>query len=315
MRFPAALVALMLFLTVLPGLAVGQSDLPTYVLGPGDVVEVSVFGNEDLSRTIPVRPDGMISLPLIGEVKAAGLTPEQLRQQVTTMFARYVKNPQVVVIVRDFRKVSVRVTILGQIGRQGRLDLEPGARLLDAIAAAGGLSDTAGLGEVRLVREGAPPRTINIERMLVLGDLSDNVTLQPGDLIIVPEDLSARVFLLGEVGRPGVYPLRGKLTVIQVVVQAGGPTPRAKLSNSWLVRRTELAGPWPAGQKVPEGTRETSPGVFIIPLNLQRVIQQADLSQDLELRRGDILFIPENIWTLANILQWLNFIGRILRFF
>ncbi|MDI6773347.1 MAG: polysaccharide biosynthesis/export family protein [bacterium] len=152
LRFAAGALLILIGATLLP--VPGGAQQP-YILGLEDVVEVSVYGNDDLSRVVTVRPDGMISLPLVGEIRAAGLTPEQLRERLVPLYARFIRNPQVAVIVREFRRV--RVTVLGQVMRPGVHELRLGASVLDALASAGVLTEAAGLGEVRLSRGQAPP--------------------------------------------------------------------------------------------------------------------------------------------------------------
>jgi protein involved in polysaccharide export with SLBB domain len=245
----------------------------------------------------------MISLPLIGEVRAAGLTPEQLRQRLTALFAPYIRNPQVAVIVREFRRV--RVTVLGQVVRPGVYELRQGATVLDALAAAGGLTEAAGLGEVKLVRGQTQPITIDLERLLLRGEVALNQRLEPGDTLVVPEDFTSRVYVLGEVTKPGVFPLRGPLTVLQALSLAGGPTRRALLNRSYVIRR---AGEAPQAQATTIQlatvvvARQESPAVRIIPVDLLKIIREGDVTRDIPLQRGDILYVPENPMAVENIL-------------
>lgn len=271
-----------------------------YILGPGDIIEVLVFGNPDLSRVVTIRPDGVISLPLIGEVAAAGLTPEQLRGRLTERLARYVRDAQVTVIVREFRRV--RVSVLGQVTRPGVYDLPQGATVLDALAAAQGLTPEAGLAEARLIRGEDAPIVIDLERLL-RGEIDVNRRLEDGDAVVVPEDLTARVYVVGEVARPGVFPLRGPITAVQALSLAGGPTRRARLDRVQVIRRN----PW-AAQAGPTVTLETvvvakqpAAGAQVITVDLIKVLREGDISRDISLQRGDVVYVPENLLAIENI--------------
>jgi polysaccharide biosynthesis/export protein len=287
------------------------AEQPPYVLGPGDVVEVVVFGNPEVSRTVTVRPDGMISLPLVGEVEAAGLTPEQLREKITPLIAAFVRQPRVTVIVREFRRI--RVSVLGQVSHPGVFELSQGAAVLDALAAAAGLTPDAGLGEARIIRGSDPPTIIDLEQLLLQGNLSFNLPLESGDTLFVLDDSSARVYVLGQVTHPGVVPLRGALTALQALTISGGPTTRALLSNAQVIRR---GSPSPvAPQTVPVNTtvvaRQEGPPIKVMPVDLAKVILDGDIARDILLRRGDILYVPENPWALDNINVLLGVAGNV----
>src|SRR2546428_164519 len=155
-----------------------------YILAAEDVLEVVVFGNADVSRAVTIRPDGMISLPLIGEVAAAGLTPEQLRRQLTQLFASFLRNPQVAVIVREFHKV--RVSVLGQVTKPGVYELAQGATGLDALAAA-----EVTLATVVVAKQSAAGiQLIPVDLLKVIreGDVARDVALRRGDVLYVPEN-------------------------------------------------------------------------------------------------------------------------------
>ncbi len=281
-----------------------------YVLGPGDLLEISVYGNEDVSRVVPVRPDGMISLPLIGEVRAAGITPEQLRQQLTALYLAYFRNPQVTVIVKEIRRIHV--SALGQVTKPGVYDLLPGSTVLDALAAAQGLTSDAGLGEVRITRGQDLQILIDLERLLLRGEITLNIQLESGDSLLVPEDPTAHVYVLGEVARPSVLPLRGTMTVLQALTLAGGPTRRAMLGQVYVVRRAQATQ---AGPSITLATvtveRQSPSSVSVVPVDVLKIIRDGDVSRDLLLRRGDLLYVPENPYALENIAVLLGVAGNI----
>jgi len=276
-----------------------------YILGVADGIEVVVFANADVSRTVTIRPDGMISLPLIGEVEAAGLTPEQLRQQLTRLFASFFRNPQVTVIVREFHKV--RVTVLGQVRWPGVYELAQGATVLDALAAAQGLAADAGLGEARVIRGQEPPLIIDLERLLLRGELALNLPLVSGDALVIPEDPTGRVYVLGEVARPGTFPLRGSLTALQALTLAGGPTRRALLNRAHVIRRgTQLAQPITVTLATVVVAQQSAAAFQLIPVDLLKVIREGDVARDVALLRGDLLYVPENPIALENIALFLG---------
>ena len=126
---------------------------PNYVIGAEDVLSISVWKEPDLTRTVPVRPDGKISLPLIDEVKAAGLTPKDLEKELTTRFSHFIASPQVSVIVADVR--SQTFSIVGEVNRAGSFQLKQKTTMLEALAAAGGFKDFAKTKKIYVLRTNA----------------------------------------------------------------------------------------------------------------------------------------------------------------
>jgi polysaccharide biosynthesis/export protein len=158
-----------------------------YRIGPTDVLQVSVWKNEELSRTVPVRPDGMISLPLINDVKAAGLTPMQLRDVVAQKLSEYMPRPQVSVVVREIK--SMAVSVLGQVKNAGRYDFRSHSTVLDYLANAGGVTEFAGRSRILILRpNGNNVQRIpfNYDRAVSLNGANENIMVQPGDIIVVP---------------------------------------------------------------------------------------------------------------------------------
>ena len=168
----------------------GKSTL-WYVIGPEDVLDISVWKNPDLSRSVTVRPDGRISLPLIGDVKAAGLTPGALRESITEKLKEYQETVVVSVIVDTVN--SYRVFILGEVARPGTYLMKRRTTVLQAIAIAGGFNQYASKNKMVVVRERVGAETAE-ERMPVRfddlvkagGKSEKNLILRPGDTIFVP---------------------------------------------------------------------------------------------------------------------------------
>lgn len=166
-----------------------------YVIGIEDVLDVAVWGNTELTRTVPVRPDGKISLPLLNDVQAAGLTPTELRDGLSKSLSSYLTSPNVAVIVREVH--SFKVTVIGEVKSTGRYELKSRATVLDVLAMAGGPTDYAARGRIQILRQqGGSTVQIPFEMDKVTAKPSPrseaadpgavNVCLMPGDIIIVP---------------------------------------------------------------------------------------------------------------------------------
>jgi polysaccharide export outer membrane protein len=169
------------------------SPAPTdnrYVIGPEDVLDIAVWSNPDVSRTVPVRPDGKISLPLLNDVEASGLTPMQLREALVAALERYIPSPMVSVIVREVH--SFKVTVIGEVKTPGRYELRSRTTVLDVLAMAGGLSQYAARTRITILRrQGDRTREVlydfdRIARGGVRDSGQDNFCVQPDDIIFVP---------------------------------------------------------------------------------------------------------------------------------
>ena len=158
-----------------------------YQLGPEDLITVLVWKNEALSRQVSVRPDGWISLPLIGDVKAAGLTAMQLKETVAERLKEFVADPNVTVLVDDIR--NFKVFIIGEVNRPGAYQLKSDTTVIQALALAGGFTQFASRTKVMVLRkEGGKEERIrfNYNEVASGSDSAKNLLLKPGDTIIVP---------------------------------------------------------------------------------------------------------------------------------
>ncbi len=165
------------------------APLPSdYVIGPGDVLHISVWKNDTLSRTLPVRPDGKISMPLLQDIQAAGLTAMQLRDKIAAALAEFLPQPEVSVSVTEVH--SMRVSVLGEVQKPGVLELRGSTTILEAIAMAGGFRDFASPSKITVIRTDASGRTqkirFNYNRAVSNSADEENILLKPGDVIIVP---------------------------------------------------------------------------------------------------------------------------------
>jgi polysaccharide biosynthesis/export protein len=160
---------------------------PAYVIGPEDVLDINVWKEPDMTRIVPVRPDGKISLPLINDVQAAGSTPQQLAAEVTTKLRKFLTEPQVTVIVTAIN--SQRVFVVGEVLRAGAFPLIPGMTVLQALASAGGFTTFADVKKIHVMRliNGKHTELPFNYREVLKGDNPDqNIKLEPGDTVVVP---------------------------------------------------------------------------------------------------------------------------------
>ena len=155
-------------------------------IGPEDVLDVQVWKNEELSRVVPVRPDGMISLPLVNDIRAAGLTAVELRQQIAQRLSEFIPSPEVSVMVREVH--SVKVAVLGAVRMPGHYEMKSAATVLELIARAQGLTEFADRGRIVVLRQnGASTTRIPFNyRKVAEGSEQDNFYVRPGDIIVVP---------------------------------------------------------------------------------------------------------------------------------
>jgi polysaccharide export outer membrane protein len=160
---------------------------PNYRIGAQDVLDISVWKEPDVSRVVPVRPDGKISLPLLNDVQAAGLTPSQLAAAITESLKKYVTSPQVTVIVTTMN--SQRVFILGEVTRPGAFPMLPGMTVMQALSSAGGFTPFAKMKSIYVLREENGKKVkypFNYKQAIAGKNTEQDIVLQAGDTIVVP---------------------------------------------------------------------------------------------------------------------------------
>ena len=161
-----------------------------YLIGPGDKLQIYVWQNPDLSVTVPVRQDGKVSTPLVEDMVAAGKTPSVLARDIEGVLAEYVRSPKVNVFVLEAVSAFSQVKVTGQVKTPQALPYHEGMTVLDAVLAAGGLTDFAAGNRAKLVRtvDGKQQEIkIRLGKLLDGGDMSQNITLRPGDVLLVPQ--------------------------------------------------------------------------------------------------------------------------------
>ena len=263
-----------MLLAAIPGAAQGESArLSEYVLGEGDVLSISVFGDGDLGMTVPIGPDGDISVPLAGRIKAGGRTTLQLAADIVSALSTYMKNPSVTVNVAQYRKT--RVVVLGQVARPGVYELPGDAGAIAAIATAGGLTDMADVAGITLAFASGEAACVDYESALT--DPAADVMLQSGAVIYVPRAYR-QVLVMGDVERPGSYPAMGgagsRMTVLDAIAAAGGVRGDArKAAVVWNGVRDGVAGSAEAG--------------------LGSLIDAPESDANIALEPGDVLLVSE----------------------
>jgi polysaccharide export outer membrane protein len=163
---------------------------PDYRIGPGDTLKVSVFQNDNLTATLPVRPDGKISTPLVEDMVAVGKTPSQLARDIEKSLGEYIKAPKVSVVVTVALSVYSQVKVIGQVKTPESLPFREGMTVLDAVLAVGGLGQFAAGNRAHLIRTENGKQTeikVKLDSLLNNGDMKQNLPLRPGDVLVVPE--------------------------------------------------------------------------------------------------------------------------------
>ncbi|MDP9162169.1 MAG: polysaccharide export protein [Acidobacteriota bacterium] len=272
-----------------------QGDTPAKAaplsIGPSDELEITVFGAPDLSGHSRVENDGNIVLPLLGLVSVSGDSSNQAARKIEDKLrqANLVNNPRVSVYVKSY--TSSGISVVGQVNKPGFYPALGPHRLFDILQAAGGPSPKAA-SSVTISHRDDPEHPITLTFSKDPGEMArNNIELQPGDTVVVPE--AGIVYVLGEITRPGGYVMNssGGVTVLQVVAAAGGPTRLASYGGVKIVRRT------------PSGLHEVS-----VPL---KPLLQAKVA-DLPVEAGDILYVPSSKAksALASSSSLLNAMGQ-----
>lgn len=193
----AAAIALLAACSGAPKHPPAPAELPstldyTYVIGPGDALNIIVWRNPELSMSVAVRPDGKVSAPLVDEIVAQGKTSVQLARDVEKVLSKYVRDPVVTVLISGFvGPYSEQIRVVGEAARPQFLPYKSKMTLLDVMIAVGGLTDFAAGNDATILRtaEGNKQYSVRIKDLLRRGDVSANVEMRPGDIIIIPQSL------------------------------------------------------------------------------------------------------------------------------
>jgi polysaccharide export outer membrane protein len=266
------------------------TNAKSYILGAEDQITVRIFAAGDIpDKPVQIDNDGTVTLPMIGSVHAAGLTVEQLQDNLVTAYKKYFKDPQVTVQVNDFR--SQPVSVAGNVTKPGVVQLRGNRNLMEVIGQAGGLRADAGDSVLitRNLSEGPIPVAgaftdptgkysvahINIRSIMSGKDPEGNIQIKPHDVITIPR--ARLIYVLGNVGRPGGYVMNENetMSITQALALAGGWSKAAALGSARILRA------------------EGGPNREQIPANVKKIMENK--APDLQMRPDDILYIPNSM--------------------
>lgn len=237
-----------------------------YLIGPGDVIKITVYDNDDLTTKVMVNDDGKIVMPLLGLVKVSELSIPGVTREITKLLADgYLINPQVNVFIEEYR--SKKVVILGKVRNPGLIELSGEISFLELVSKAGGLSNEAG--ETATIKrsssDGDDVVVVNLTALIEKGDLSQNVPIMDGDTVNISK--AGMCFVTGEVKSPGTYPCGDGSTVLKIIALSGGFTGKASKSSVRIVRI----------------------------INEERMLFK-DVSLDKKLKQDDVIVVPESFF-------------------
>ena len=262
-----------------------QTNSSAYVIGPGDEVEVTVYGTPDLSKRTRVSDDGNISIPLIGSVRVGGLSSSEAEGAIEAQLRQnnILNDPQVSVYVKEY--MSSGISVVGEVAKPGVYSVFGPHRLSDVVRAAGGLSEKAS-SSVTISHRGDEENPVTVELSKDPAKMvRSDVELHPGDTVFAAK--APMVYVLGEVNKPGGYILNSAdaATVLRVIAAAAGPTRSASVGRTRMLRRT------------PTGWQE-------LPVQLKAILQGK--TADIPVSDADIIFVPssrmKNIVALATVI-------------
>jgi len=249
-----------------------------YLIGDEDILQISVWGNPELNVQVPVRPDGMISFPLAGDVKASGVSPLELKSKLENELSKFVKTPTVSVMVTAIN--SFKVYVIGEgitLGgtNSGVITLRRNTSLMQLLAQVGSLKN-ADLNSAYILRD---EKKLNNDffKLIVKGDISQDIQLKPNDIIFIPDSFEKRIMVVGAVKNPGIIQYREGLTIVDAILNTGGFTEFAKQNDVLIVRK--------------EGKAMKN-----IEARMKDVIKDGDISKDILLKPGDFIIVKTGIF-------------------
>lgn len=262
-----------------------ESSPNYFTLSPYDVLEIRLWGYPDLTTSTVVQPDGMISLPLDGQMYAAGKTIEELRIDIAEELKKILTSlgtDQVSLTITNFG--AINISVLGEVKAPGIYPLTGRVDVLKAISAASGLTDKAGLVNVMIIKKDQTTISVDLEKLFQQNDLTQNYILESGDSLYIPMAFSiTNISIAGEVNSPGLYSLEGKVDILKAISACKGVTEKANLKDALITKLNNE----------------------VIPVDLEKLFLQNDLTQNYPLESGDSLFVPlsleNNIYVLGEV--------------
>ncbi|MDD3814916.1 MAG: polysaccharide export protein [Desulfocapsaceae bacterium] len=215
-------------------------DIGDYLLGPGDLLQVTVFETQDLNAEVRVSSRGIISLPLLGNVDVRNLTAAEAETKIEAeLKVKYLQDPHVSIYIKEH--VSKQITLVGSFKKPGTYDYVSKRKLLDVIAIAEGLSEKAGSAAYITRFDEKTKKNVNyfidLDELVRRGNMEQNIVVMGGDVVFIPE--TGQCFVDGAVRKPGTYPLRNGMTITEVITLAGGLAGYADSDKIKLIRRVE----------------------------------------------------------------------------
>lgn len=254
-----------------------QAGDPNYLIGPGDALQLKVWQRPEISDDdIVVGPDGIISVARIGTIRVKDKTRDEVAREISTRLERYYTKPEVSLSIQKYE--NNKAFVLGRVQNPGVVHFPGRGTLLEALSMAGGYSEVAQetyLTKCAIIRDKDTIIWIDLNELLRNGNMALNAHIQDNDVIFIPESKSELVYILGEVHNPGAYHLTGQLTVMDALMQAGGPTSAAAYEKLFVIR----------GSQQGKGV--------VKEINLRDIIEHADLSNNVLLENNDILYMAE----------------------
>ena len=282
-------------------LATGPAGAGDYVIGEGDGLDIAVWGVKDLNTSVKVRPDGKITIPGLGDVKASGFTPTGLQESLAGRLKNLVKNPIVTVTVREITNSRVyvfgsgvapgvydlnrRTTLLQLLCSIGTLPVSAGGSVVSTIsgqAITGGGAQPSGSGrapdfkKAYILRNGKKIKE-DLSRLFVNGEIGDDVVIESNDAIFIPQLPDKNVYVLGAVNTPKSIEYREGMTVMEAILECGGFSRFAKQNDTVINRK--------------ENGKETS-----IEVKAKNLLKDGDMSQNVKLRPGDYVVVEEGMF-------------------
>lgn len=251
------------------------STSPQTLIHPGDQLNVQVYGDQTLTQTVTVLPDGSIVYPLVGRIPIAGKTIDQATATMRSHLAKYVRQPMVTIAIAALGQPNVLV--LGDVKTPGKYQLRSDARITDAIAAAGGIADVNGdMPDARVSDPAGAVSTISLQKLLHDGDVSLDRPLAEGDVVYVPGPVLFNIVVTGAVDHPGDVQVAEGDRLSMAIAKAGNSAQAGADLNDIKVMRT-----LPNGQR----TEQT--------INLYNALERGDISADIPLSKGDVVYVPQ----------------------
>jgi polysaccharide biosynthesis/export protein len=276
-----AIASIFLVLAIVFFAVAAHAEKAEYKLQPLDVINITVHQQPDLNTKTRITADGFISFPLLGKVKASGLTVQELEAKIKTLLEKdYLVKAEVLVFIEDYRPREVSVT--GEVNTAGKfkMPIERNITFMEAIAMAGGFTKDADVNRTKVIREEEDEKktmTIKVKDITDKDDKSQNIVLKPDDIIIVPKRFFFSV--MGEVKSPGKFdmPTERSVTLLEGIAMAGGFTKDADLNRVKVMR-------------VEEGEKKT---IFV---NIKDITEKNQQDKDIVLKADDIVFVPESFF-------------------